>query len=382
MNTVVKVDPAKIIPIKQLGETSEKQVVESQTQPKIMLDNHKLTNHLDRIVAWQKGENITPVTVEIGAASRCNQRCLFCGYDYMGHKKGVMDDDMILRISEQLPAAGVKGIVYAGDGEPFLCKALPEAFQIAKNAGADVSTSTNGVLLKPEMLPILADNLTWIRFSISGGTADDYATVHQCSSRFFEIALKNLAALVEEKHKRQSKLTIGVQIVLIPENIKNVAKLAKRVSEIGADYFVMKPFYHHDANDYGQGVKIDYDDYRDVIHEAESYARDDFVAKMRWGTLENTQRIYNRCQALPFFVYINPNGDVHPCLAHQSKEANSIGNLDDASFKEIWESDRKKAVFERFSNIDVSKCQPNCRHHSMNQFLWQITEQPQHVNFI
>ena len=46
---------------------------------------------------------------------------------------------------------------------------------------------------------------------------------------------------------------------------------------------------------------------------------------------------------------------------------------------EIIESEVTKKIEDE---VNVKNCISYCRHHSTNQFLWKIHEEPEHVNFI
>lgn len=346
------------------------------------LENHKLKWHLDRVAQWLSGDPVVPVTAEISPDSRCNHRCRMCGYEYLGHKRGRMPEAVLLKAARELPAAGVRGLVFAGDGEPFMNRATIPAMVAARKAGADVAASTNGALLTEKDFPAIAENLTWVRFSVNGGTPEAYAEVHRCGPETFEQVLSGIRGLVDEKERRGADLTVGVQLVLLPENIDTVENLAKRVRETGADYYVMKPFYHHAENPYGRDFTMDYGNRRDTLENVETHSRDGFTAKMRWNTVASTQRTYTRCIGWPFFIYVRTDGKVLPCLARHGEDRLVIGDLSEADFLKIWESDRKKEVAEVMAGIDVSECQPNCRHHAINRFLWEITHPGTHSSFV
>ena len=60
-----------------------------------------------------------------------------------------------------------------------------------------------------------------------------------------------------------------------------------------------------------------------------------------------------------------------------------MGNLKEKSFKEIVESDRYWKVQQKIKEVNVNKeCESNCRQHYINQFLWSVARDPEHVNFI
>ena len=44
----------------------------------LLLDGDKLAWHKDRVEAWQRGERIAPVTIDMALTRACNARCTFC----------------------------------------------------------------------------------------------------------------------------------------------------------------------------------------------------------------------------------------------------------------------------------------------------------------
>lgn len=348
----------------------------------LQLERHKLHYHVDRLAAWSRGEKIVPVTLEISPSSVCNHRCLMCGYEYLGHQLGVMDESLLLRVAAEVVQAGVRGVVFAGDGEPFCNRSLPRAIDLLHYAGVDVALSTNGALLSDARIPQLADQLTWIRFSVNGTTAESYGRVHRCAPENYEQVLRKIERLVKEKQRRQGAVTVGVQLVLLPENIHGVEEFAKRIKGIGADYLVFKPFYFNGNNQYGGDFSLDYRAHAEALTAAEALSSTTFHCRMRWETLSNSARTYRQCLGWPFFYYLRTDGEVFPCLARQHEDVLSLGNLNDVSFDEICRGDRCNSVSETIAGIDVATCQPNCRHHSMNTFLWDIRHPDPHKDFV
>lgn len=345
------------------------------------LENHKLLNHLDRVNDWLCSQKVIPVTAEISPSSRCNHRCLMCGYDYLKHARGVMPEDLLIKCASDLSENGVRGLVFAGDGEPFLNKALLKAMQAARKWNADIAVSTNGALLQSTDVPFLVDNLSWIRFSVNG-IGKSYAKVHKCKESDFDCVLKNIERMVQTKNQMKSGITIGVQMVLLPDNIDDADRLSGVMKDLGVDYFVMKPFYHKQENEYGHSFSMNYYDYKAYLNKIAEKKTQGFYCAMRWDTLDNLTRKYDVCMGWPFFVYVRTDGELYPCIARQGEDDISLGNLGVQSFLDIWNGESAEGVARSMSLINVAECQPNCRHHSMNNFLWDLTRATPHVNFV
>jgi DNA repair photolyase len=44
----------------------------------LILDSHKLSYHMDRVNAWESGERIPPVSVDMSLTRACGAMCSFC----------------------------------------------------------------------------------------------------------------------------------------------------------------------------------------------------------------------------------------------------------------------------------------------------------------
>ncbi|TVM34449.1 hypothetical protein DQK91_07695 [Oceanidesulfovibrio marinus] len=355
----------------------------AMSSSQLSLDGHKLIYHPDRLADFLAGRDIRPLYAEISPNGHCNHRCLFCNFNYLGHKS-FFPEGRMPELVKELAAAGVKGIVFAGAGEPTLHKDTFAAVHAAKEAGADVAMSTNGAMLTPEQINAMAEELTWVRFSISGGTPESYARVHRGRPGDFEKVLSNIARLREVRDRISSPITIGSQCVLLPENHEDIPALAATLKQRGAHYFVIKHFYPHNKNEYAPDMSFLTDEYLAGLQEmADSLTTDDFACILRSKDTLQRNRPYTQCHGLPFILYVREDGSLYSCFSHQDDPNTVLGNVGSTSFEDVWNADRKQQAFDYINNtIDKNQCQSNCRHNQINLWLDKLTPPPAHVNFI
>lgn len=351
---------------------------------RLNLDGHKLQYHPEYVSGVLKDHPVTPIYVEISPAANCNHHCLFCHYNYLGHK-GKFPEGRMLSLIDELAKANVKSLVFAGIGEPTLNKETVPAIEKAKSLGIDVAMSTNGALLKEKDLDVLAASLTWIRFSFNAGGAENYALVHQTKASDYDKVIENMEKLKAVKEKTGSPITIGTQFILLPENKDFVLEHARRMKEIGVDYFVVKHFYEHEANEYQPDMGfLTYDLVKILQEEATKMSDDRFKFIVR--SLDNLEkhRVYTKCYGLPLIVYIREDGNLYTCFSYQHDEGTVLGNVFEQSFQEIWAGDGRQNALGYINNcIDKNHCQPNCRHHQINNYLWELKHPTmEHLNFI
>ncbi len=348
------------------------------------LDSHKINYHPKEIAQFLDGDLKAPIYVEISPTGICNHKCLFCHYNYLGHE-GKFAKGKIIALVRDLAQMGVKCVVFAGNGEPTLHVDTLEAIQLAKSLGMDVAMSTNGALLQEKHFEILAKNLTWIRFSFNAGSAENYAHVHQTKAKDFDKVIDNIKKLKRVKDETGSDITIGTQFVLIPENKDFAIQHGTMLKSLGVDYFSVKHFYDHSHNEFS--VKKDFlsDKFLTYLEtEAEKLTDDNFKFLVRSTKNLSPKRVYDKCYGLEFLLFIDEEGDVYSCFSHQYDKKTILGNLFVDGIKDIWDSAKKKDAINHINDcINKNTCQPNCRHHQINNYLWEIKHPKMpHVNFI
>ncbi|MFC1704326.1 radical SAM protein [Candidatus Omnitrophota bacterium] len=349
---------------------------------KFDLDGQKLTYHPRVVADFLEGKDMYPLYVEISPSALCNHHCVFCHYNYLGYQ-GLFPKDRMQSLINELAAAGVKSVVFAGSGEPLLNPETFPAIAHAKAQGLDVAMSTNGARLKEADFAIAADALTWIRFSFNGGNPENYAAIHQTKKEDYFTVLHAIKRLKKEKEKRKSAITIGIQYILLKRNKDFVIEAAKTMKDCGADYFVVKYFYEHDKNK--SGLTNDWltdERIESLKKSAKALSNEHFSFVVRDRKNLTRKRSYDTCYGLPFIVYIREDGEAYTCFSYQHDKKTSLGNIKEKSFQEVWKN--KQTVIEYINHaVDKNQCQSNCRHHQINSFLWELKlPSIEHVNFI
>jgi len=351
------------------------------------IDGHKLMYHIPRVNDWLEGKPIYPLYVEISPAGACNHRCTFCAVDYIGYQTRYLDKEVLKRCLTDMAEHGVKSVMYAGEGEPLLTKALPEIIIHTKKVGIDVAITTNAVALTEKFTRETLSSISWIKASVNAGSPETYAKIHRTDARDFERALTNMKRAVELKRGNRYQVNLGIQCLLLPENSHEIVGLAKRAKEMGLDYLVVKPYSQHLMSETHLYENVDYDEFQDVDEPLQDLCGDGFNVVFRRRTmakLKEPEHYYSVCQATPFFwAYIMASGDVYGCSAYLEDERFCYGNINHSSFSEIWEGEKRmKSIDYVQHQLDISECRKNCRMDEVNRYLWDIKNPRPHVNFI
>jgi len=350
----------------------------------IRIDSHKLIYHPEAVARWIKGETIYPIEIEISPSGACNHRCIFCAVDYLGYKPNFLDKEVILRDIKQIREdGGAKSVICSGEGEPLLNKNLPDIVNNMKSFGTDVAMSSNGVLLTRDISEECLGAFTWIRFSVASMEEDSYYKIQQAKPGDLEKVKENLADAVSVKRKYGYKTTLGVQCLLMPDNICQLPRMARELRDIGVDYLTIKPFSQHLHSK--NRFMIDYEAMLDTEKELKEFETESFSVLFRASTMKKIhhEKAYKKCLGLPFMSHIDSKGNVWPCIAHIGQERLCYGNIYEQTFKEIWEGKRRKTVNEILYNSDINKtCREACRLDEINKYLDELKHPGTHMNFI
>ncbi len=372
------------------------------------MDSHKLFWHLDRVEAWQRGERVAPLHLDMGISSGCNMACTFCygviqnrdGFGTNSKKIFHIPTEAVKRTFKDAKEIGVKSIALIGEGENTLHPDFYEIINYGREIDLDLSLATNGIRIDHKRLDIILDSLKWIRFNISAGTKETFQKIHRVNQ--MDRVLGNAKALAEMKKKLNSNCVIGFQMVVTKENMNDIVPLSKLGRECGVDYFVVKPC--SDTFDSRlNSPKGEYIEALDIFKEAEQYSNEKYTVNVKWKkVLNGGWKDYGSCHGTQFILGLSGRGDVFPC-GHWFQERRDeflMGNIINKSFKEIWESDRYWEVQEKIrKEVNVNKhCESNCRQHYINRFLFHegktnmekikedykkhIDNKPDHINFI
>jgi MoaA/NifB/PqqE/SkfB family radical SAM enzyme len=359
---------------------------------KYMMGGNKMMHHLDRVEEWKRGDKIAPIHIDAGLSKGCNIRCQYCfgvvqGNFYRKSADVYFPRDALISYVREAGEVGVRSIAFIGEAEPLLNPHVYEAINEGKQAGVDMSLGTNGILLNEKECEESLENLTFIRFNISAATYKDYIRIH--ASKDFEKAVAKIKFCVDAKRRKNLQLTVGLQMVLTPENVHQAVPLAVLGKNLGVDYTVIKQCSDTITNDIGVYNRLDlYKQFTEVLQEAETHSTDGYDVIVKWRKIQNEgKRNYDQCLGAPFLLYTAGDGKVYSCgdfFEGDKSEEYLMGDLTKNSFKEILSSDRYWDLINKvYGCINVHKeCYTNCRTDSINDFLWQIKDTPEHANFV
>ena len=319
---------------------------------KLILDSHKLSYHYDRVLAWENGEQVAPVSVDMALTRACGAMCSFCyAMVQEPQERASIKTKESLNLLDDFAEVGVKGVSLISDGESTLSKAYVPFIQHANNIGIDIGNATNGWEWEPEKIDQVLPSMTWVRFTVAAGTPEGYSKIMFKSAEHTEVfdrAMSHIKYAVDLKKKLNLKVTLGIQMVLMPEFKNEIIPFAKLAVDLGVDYGVIK----HCSDDELGTLGVDYEKYEDMyqlLQDAEAMSNNKTKVIVKWSKIKGKGKpSYNRFYGPQFLLQISGSGLVAPSGMFFNARYSKLhmGNFVDERFKDIFKSDRYKKIMD------------------------------------
>jgi len=337
------------------------------------VDGHKLHLHPVEVSDWVYDGYHYPLHIEAGITNKCNHRCIQCTLDWINHKNDFIDKDVFLQMINCAEVMGVKSIYFAGEGEPTMHPALVDFVKMAHDYGISTAISTNGALLTEELSRALIPYLSWIRFSVDAATPKTYAHIHGVGEQEWQRVWDNIQAFINLKSVINSNVQVGIQTLLMPENITEIEYLARISKEIGADNFQVKPAHCHPSSSYKGGL---YKYAQSELAEQIGKLKDEtFTPVVRLQSMERLtmDRNYKRCHAFDFYCLVDALGNVTPCNIWYGNPEYIFGNINNDPLIDIWNSKRRTEIINKITAMNHKECKEyRCRQDVMNRYLERV----------
>lgn len=264
----------------------------------------------------------------------------------------------------------VKSMQLTG-GEPFLRTDLPDIVDTVEESlpGCTYWIPTNG--LSPDTVASVTEDILQrlhrgrlgVSVSIDGlrETHDLQRGIEGSHGK----AVETLSRLAELRI-RQPRLMLSVGLTLTPGSLKESPLVQRMAYAHGAD-FSFRPVNVSDIYYKNQSPDEKYDNeelYKTLRALAKNMVDHKGVLRslttLRYiqGVQEyvETGRRTTPCTACTDSFFLDPYGDVYPCIVMNSR----LGNIRDKSFIEIWESERAEDARDRISRLECPTCWVEC----------------------
>lgn len=303
-----------------------------------------------------------PFYVYISLSNMCNANCSFC--DVRDNKEKI-NSIKVDNLIDELSSLGTKYIHFTGGGEPFINDDIFQYLEQCTKKDMNIVLISNGLNLNEEKISKLANyNISSIFFSIDSYNPKIHDTLRGVDGLWNTVT--NNINLVK---KYMPQVNIVLNHVLNTKNIDDFDKFIKLKENYNFDYInpiVIKDcpsLFPNNAQikKYQEQIKYYYDLMKSLNIE---FLCDD-VYFFKSQISEFGDRSYNsdlKCVYPSFCAFVDcPSGLVYPCdcSIHRDRNIYNIGNLNNQTFYEIWDSNKRESLKNMLLNSELN-CKTKC----------------------
>ena len=260
-----------------------------------------------------------PYVLLVDPCNLCNLRCQWCpsGYDNLikesGRVQKVMDFSLFTKMIDQLEVFGepIRVLRMYKEGEPLLNPDFAQMVEYAKKSGyvRRIDTTTNGVLLRPELnRKLVKAGLNQINISVNGVSDEQ---IYRNTGR--KVSFKEYVEGIRDLYNNRGDCTVYVKSIkdILSEDEQKI--FFDTFGEISDRIFLERlspawPCFDFDECDY-------------MYEEVGNYGQN----------VESRQV----CPYLFYVMVINSDGSVSTCVGDW-KHHQLVGNINNETIGQIW----------------------------------------------
>ena len=315
-----------------------------------------------------------PWTVGISPTSHCPRQCFFCSHSKRNQFGFSLSESVMTQIHTDIKAMGVRGIIYAGGGDPFAWEREIVPFMEMATSFCCVGIDTNGVLAKKILASHVATEIFYITFALLGHNIDLYSKI--CGRNQFEIVDDNIRLLVNRKKEAGSCYPhINIKLSVNRLSYRHIIDMWQYAKSFGVDNVFARCMNNFEEN---QDIELVSDQKKELFDLIVSSP--DFPENYKHTFAKNLVypaqvggHLPSRCWSvlLGHNLGIKQDGECYICVPTSGLKEFSIGNVNQQSIAELWGNKRHVEVIRKLDErMKKGGCDPNkCRHYRLNVVL-------------
>ena len=325
-----------------------------------------------------------PRIAQINISDNCNLDCTICNHASMG-VGGLLDAKNVMTLVDELYRLGTQEVFFHGFGEPGLHPQLPEMIHHARKQAPQIRQHliTNGTWNSPRLLESITAGQVNVRFSLHAGDAESWQQIHPHDDlKFFKQAGKNLLQLTGVAPER-----VEVLFVICKSNYKKINEMVAYASDHGVKRILFRPMrlFKDRSGQYMNAHLLPNAEEFQEAAMAVARCQQELQGHISVQSVPFEQNCFDSAQGRPssraFYLsrscyigyvltVIERDGSVWGCLP-ESSDGESLGNIHEKSFREIWygrpyENFRRRQLFLDKSALDHEGCHSYCQHLDTN----------------
>lgn len=300
---------------------------------------------------------------------RCNARCNMCN---RYKKPSAPNEEISLETIKKLPPMYFTNIT---GGEPFIRQDLKDIVRELYKKSDRIVISTNGFFTDRIIDLCREFPNVGIRISIEG--LEETNNKIRGLEDGFNKGLTTLKKLVQMKHP-----DVGFGMTVQDANAKDLVPLYKLSNEMNMEFATASlhnSFYFVEAKNIIKDRPMVAQNFEDLINELlkSNSPKKWFRAYFNHGLINYIygQKRLLQCDMAFDTFFIDPYGDVMPC--NGTKEKQVMGNLNEQTWDELWNSEQAEKVRKVVRNCDrncwmIGSVSPAMHKYIMTPAMWVI----------
>lgn len=296
-----------------------------------------------------------PTIFQIESTSRCNLNCPLCSTHHLRRGYTEMPLEWVEGIAADNPAMHYACLHLMG--EPLLSGSVFDIVASLKTRGIYTYFATNGMLLEEKAEAVVRSGLDKISISLDGMTQDDLGIYRRGAD--LEKILRGIEALRRERNRqKRSTPLIQVQTVMFPYNEAKEAALKRFIRGLGVDRIKFK--------------KPSFESFGGRNETSGAFGRFAAAGQGKYSRRQEGYKTYREtavCRLL-FQGFVLSDGAVVPCCIDYDGEY-AFGNLRERGWREIWNSNARRTMLERFFEGHLDICRTCTLGYDYSRTVWE-----------
>ena len=348
-------------------------VVANREQDFARLENyhHDISDYADN------AQLLWPRAVEVQPTARCHRVCSFCSHIIRNKSGRFFDLRKMQNLLRELLDCEISTLAISGGGEPLywgweniiptlrLARQFPEV-SLTSSCDQFWRTETND--LHPMTSEVLS-LLDRIYVNVPAVGEEEWSNLVKKGNSWEETE-RMLRAIVRlrEQTPQISCMYLAV-VVLSQSNLDGLHEIDRTLTDIGFDGIYYKEFKNFEHRNIKR-LALEKGRLMAKLDEACAAGASPSMAAFRHLISEESFGKGVPCWAnrVSASAVIDPAGEVYPCTPTVGLPQYSIGNIHDMSFKDLWHTERRKALVASLDQRSINmRCPAECREHAFNR---------------
>jgi Predicted Fe-S oxidoreductases len=310
-----------------------------------------------------------PCFVTIGDRYQCNYRCIFCEWfsPLVRNKRPQVSGSDSLSLEDyrqlvtQLSELGTKVILIGNIEEPFLDGQLLEKIEYTKQQKLKCFVITNGSLLNEKNAETIVNlGLDYLNVSLNAGTAETYPKIHTTETPETFDRIVSMVSFIErtKKAKGTTLPLVRLSMVVCNRNYPEITKFLQLAQTMGINNVLIKRFVSV-TSEIVTELELtpeQEEEIKKVLTEAVKFAKENSInLALEWSEWTGAQKAHTEenmpCYFGWLFSVVDADGNLYPCCFQNHSQASAIGNIKQASFQTLWQSEKYQHFRRQSKNI-------------------------------